>query len=135
MLALAKVAKEFGVPCFFHGRYSAVGTNAETLDEIIEIAKQSGAAVHIEHIISTGGTFDMAASLARVEKARAEGHDVTACMYPYNYWATYIQLDPLRRRVAGAVPHLLQRPAGGRHHRAADRGAVQRAAGGPRTTR
>ena len=31
------------------------------------------------------------ASLARVEKARAEGHDVTACMYPYNYWATYIQ--------------------------------------------
>jgi N-acyl-D-aspartate/D-glutamate deacylase len=91
MLALAKVAEEVGVPCFFHGRYSAVGTNAATLDEIIEVAKQSGAAVHVEHIISTGGTFDMAASLARVKKARDEGHDVTACMYPYNYWATYIQ--------------------------------------------
>ena len=88
---VANVAAEFGVPCFFHGRYSAVGTNAQTLDEIIEIAKQSGAAVHVEHIISTGGTFDMAGSLARVEKARADGHDVSACMYPYNYWATYIQ--------------------------------------------
>ncbi|MBV9952987.1 MAG: amidohydrolase family protein [Acidimicrobiia bacterium] len=91
MVAMAKVAKEFDVPCFFHGRYSAVGTNAATLDEIINVGKESGAAVHVEHIISTGGTFDMAASLARVEKARNEGHDVTACMYPYNYWATYIQ--------------------------------------------
>jgi N-acyl-D-aspartate/D-glutamate deacylase len=91
MLAMAGVAQELGVPCFFHGRYSAVGTNAETLDEIIEIAKQSGAACHIEHIISTGGTFDMPASLARVEKARDEGHDITACMYPYSYWATFIQ--------------------------------------------
>jgi N-acyl-D-aspartate/D-glutamate deacylase len=91
MVELAKVAKEFDVPCFFHGRYSAVGTNAKTLDEIINVGKESGAAVHVEHIISTGGTFDMANSLARVDKARDQGHDVTACMYPYNYWATYIQ--------------------------------------------
>ena len=57
----------------------------------VNVGKESGAAVHVEHIISTGGTFDMAASLARIDKARDEGHDVTACMYPYNYWATYIQ--------------------------------------------
>jgi len=91
MVALAKVAKEFEVPCFFHGRYSAYGTNAQTLDEIIGIAKETGAAVHVEHIISTGGTFDMANSLKRVEAARAQGYDVTACMYPYDFWATYIQ--------------------------------------------
>jgi len=90
MTALAGVAKAHDVPCFFHGRYSAVGTNAQTLDEIIGVAKATGAAVHIEHIISTGGTFDMAGSLARVESARRAGYDVTACMYPYNYWATYL---------------------------------------------
>jgi N-acyl-D-aspartate/D-glutamate deacylase len=90
MVELAKVAKEFEVPCFFHGRSSAVGTNAATLDEIINVGKESGASVHVEHIISTGGTFDMASSLARIDRARDQGYDVTACMYPYTYWATYI---------------------------------------------
>ena len=90
MTALAKIAKEHDVPCFFHGRYSAYGTNAKTLDEIINVAKDTGAAVHVEHIISTGGTFDMANSLKRVERAQAAGYDVTACMYPYNFWATYL---------------------------------------------
>lgn len=90
MTALARIAEEHDVPCFFHGRQSAVGTNQATLDEIINVAKETGAAVHVEHIISTGGTFDMANSLALVAKARADGYDVTACMYPYDFWATYL---------------------------------------------
>ncbi len=90
MTSLALVAKAHDVPCFFHGRFSAVGTNHQTLDEIIAVAKETGAAVHVEHIISTGGTFDMAGSLARVAEARRAGYDVTACMYPYDYWATYL---------------------------------------------
>ena len=88
--ALARVAKRRNVPCFFHGRYSAVGTNQQTLDEILEVAKQTGARVHVEHIISTGGTFDMARSLQRLQDARDQGYDVSACMYPYNFWATYL---------------------------------------------
>lgn len=97
MTALARIAKEHEVPCFFHGRYSAVGTNAATLDEIINVAKDTGAAVHVEHIISTGGTFDMANSLKRVERAKDAGYDVSACMYPYDFWATYLaspRFDP-----------------------------------------
>lgn len=90
MAALARVAQRYDVPCFFHGRYSAYGTNAETLDEIIRVASETGARVHVEHIISTGGTFDMANSLARLERARDDGLDVTACMYPYDFWATYL---------------------------------------------
>ncbi|MCU1352260.1 MAG: hypothetical protein JWM05_1469 [Acidimicrobiales bacterium] len=90
MKALADVAARYDVPCCFHGRYSAYGTNAKTLDEIIEVAKQTGARVHVEHIISTGGTFDMAASLKRLDQARADGHKITACMYPYDFWATYL---------------------------------------------
>ena len=91
--ALGRVAATRGVPCFFHGRYSDVeppGTNADTLDEILRTARETGAAVHVEHIISTGGTFSMEASLATLEDARADGLDVTACMYPYDYWATYL---------------------------------------------
>lgn len=91
--ALAEVAKAHDVPCTFHGRYSddvEPGTNKETLDEILRVANETGARVHVEHIISTGGTFTMAQSLATLEEARAAGVEVTACMYPYDFWATYL---------------------------------------------
>lgn len=90
MVALAQVAERYGVPCFFHGRYSAYGQARQTLDEIVNVAKESGAAVHVEHIISTGGTWEMEASLDRLAAARDEGVDITACMYPYDFWATYL---------------------------------------------
>jgi dihydroorotase len=91
--AQAEVAADKGVPCFFHGRYSDMqepGTNRDTLREILDVADQTGAAVHVEHITSTGGTFSMPESLATLEAARDRGVDVTACMYPYDFWATYL---------------------------------------------
>lgn len=100
VLALARVAARYGVPLFFHGRYSDMeppGTNLDTLDEILRVARETGAAVHVEHIVSTGGTFSMGRSLAILEEARRQGVDVTACAYPYNYWATYLgsaRFDP-----------------------------------------
>jgi len=93
MLALAQVAAEADVPCFFHGRYSdevPPGTNADTLDEILRVAREAGVGVHVEHITSTGGTFSMDRSLATLAAARDEGIDVSACMYPYTYWATFL---------------------------------------------
>ena len=93
MQQMAAVAAETGVPVFVHGRYSddvEPGTNADTLAEILQLARDTGCAVHVEHLISTGGTFTMEASLATLEAALAEGLDVSACMYPYDYWATYL---------------------------------------------
>jgi dihydroorotase len=93
MRSLAAVAAEAGVGVYVHGRYSdntAPGTNAETLDEILRLARDTGCGIHVEHLISTGGTFSMTESLATLEAARNEGIDVTACMYPYDYWATYL---------------------------------------------
>jgi len=91
---MAAVAAEVGVPVFVHGRYSddaPPGTNADTLAEIQQLARDTGCAVHVEHLVSTGGTFSMAESLATLTQAReVEGLDVTACMYPYDYWATYL---------------------------------------------
>lgn len=91
--ALGRLAAEYGVPVCFHGRYSDVeppGTNADTLAEIVETARTTGAAVHVEHIVSTGGTFSMGESLDTLRKARREGLAVTACTYPYDFWATYL---------------------------------------------
>ncbi len=89
--ALAELAAEYKVPVFMHLRYSdpdPPGTNEEAVDEAIRIARETGAAVHIHHITSTGGTFTMDETVKQIEGARAEGHDITACIYSYNFWGT-----------------------------------------------
>jgi N-acyl-D-aspartate/D-glutamate deacylase len=93
ILPVMNLAARYGVPAFFHARYSDMeepGTNLDGLREIIGYAKATGAAVHIDHINSTGGTFSMARSIALLDSARDRGMDVTACMYPYTYWGTYL---------------------------------------------
>jgi N-acyl-D-aspartate/D-glutamate deacylase len=93
VLALAKIAAEYNVPVYFHGRYSDAeepGTEIEAVEEIIGYARATGAAVHIDHINSTGGTFDMKRALQLIEEARADGLDVTACTYAYDFWGTYL---------------------------------------------
>jgi N-acyl-D-aspartate/D-glutamate deacylase len=90
----AVVASKYGLPCFFHGRYSTdvpPDDNAKTLQEIIDVARTTGAPVHVMHITSTGGTFQMPQALDTIQQARKSGLDVTACLYPYNFWATFIQ--------------------------------------------
>ncbi|MUT68415.1 amidohydrolase family protein [Paenibacillus sp. NEAU-GSW1] len=93
IIPLMELAHEYNVPVYFHARYSDMeppGTNIEAINELIGYAKQTGASVHIDHINSTGGTFSMKQSLALVEGARDEGLDLTACIYPYDYWGTYL---------------------------------------------
>ena len=90
MIGLAKVAAKYKVPCFVHGRYSSHDEEPKTVPEIIRVGEQSGAAMHVAHLPSTGGTWDMAAALDEIDKARAAGHDVTCGLYPYTYWGTYL---------------------------------------------
>jgi N-acyl-D-aspartate/D-glutamate deacylase len=88
-----RLAAKYDVPVFFHGRYSDMeepGTNIDALNEIIGYAWKTGASVHIAHINSTGGTFSMRQSLALIDSARSEGLEITACVYPYAFWATYL---------------------------------------------
>jgi N-acyl-D-aspartate/D-glutamate deacylase len=93
ILPLMKLAQQYNVPVYFHARYSDMeepGTNIEAINELIGYARASGAAVHIDHINSTGGTFSMTQSLQMVTDAIAEGLDITSCIYPYDYWGTYL---------------------------------------------
>lgn len=93
ILPLMELARKYNVPVYFHARHSDMeepGTNIDALNELIGYARASGAAVHIDHINSTGGTFSMKQSLQMIEDAIAEGLDITACIYPYDYWGTYL---------------------------------------------
>lgn len=92
MLRHGEVAARYGVPLCLHVRYSenlAPGTQEEALDEAIRVATQTGCHIHIEHINSTGGTGRMSAAIAQLEAARSSGISVTACTYPYTFWASY----------------------------------------------
>ena len=127
--AMAEVAAD--------GRRAASSSTAATRDDHAarhqrrharrdpQLARDTGASVHVEHLISTGGTFTMAESLATLAAARAEGIDVTACMYPYDFWATYLGSARFDDGLAGALPHLLRRPRRRRHRRAPHRGHLR----------
>lgn len=91
--AVMRIAKRFEAPVFFHVRYSDMeepGTNMDALNEVISLAEKTGASVHVDHITSTGGTFSMKESLKMLEHARSQGTDITACVYPYDFWGTYL---------------------------------------------
>jgi hypothetical protein len=93
IIAMSQVAAHHHMPVFFHARYSSPTepgkNNATALAEILHVAEVTGASVHVDHITSTGGTRTMHQSIETLEKARSRGVDVTACMYPYDFWATY----------------------------------------------
>lgn len=87
---LLELAAEYNVPTFYHLRYSDEERGLDGIQEVIDYGKETGAAIHIMHINSTGGTFVMDKALEMVNNARKDGLDITSCFYPYNYWATYI---------------------------------------------
>ncbi len=90
MRRIAATSQRLGHMSYFHLRHSEPGTGPEGVREAIQIATDTGSAVHLEHLSSTGGTEPaaMAESITLIEAARASGLDVTACVYPYNFWAT-----------------------------------------------
>ena len=109
MLAMAEVAAEFGVPCFFHGRYSAVGTNAadprrDHRDRQGDRARRSTSST--SSAPAAPSTWRRRSPGSR--RPATEGLDVTACMYPYDFWATYLGSTRFADGLAGAVPHLLR---------------------------
>lgn len=87
----AIIAAEYDVPVFIHTRYSSAERELEGVQEAIDAARLGGSRVHIDHINSTGGTYDMESALAMLQKAQEEELNVTASIYPYTYWATYVQ--------------------------------------------
>ncbi|MEO1933599.1 MAG: amidohydrolase family protein [Myxococcales bacterium] len=76
------VASEREVPLFIHVRRGINGDPAG-LREALELAKETGASVHICHI-QHSAMKNVALFLAEIRVARAEGVDVTTETLPYN---------------------------------------------------
>ena len=89
LVALVKAAAEFDGMYISHMRSEGNGL-LESVDELIGIARASGAAAEIYHLKAAGVANypKMDEVIARVEAARAEGLHITADMYNYTAGAT-----------------------------------------------
>jgi N-acyl-D-aspartate/D-glutamate deacylase len=89
LVALARAAAQSGGICISHLR-SEGARLLQGVDELIEIARRSGAAAEVYHLKAAGrsnwGRLEEA--ISRLEAARAEGLRITADMYPYTAGAT-----------------------------------------------
>lgn len=90
VLQYARLAAKYNRPLFLHLRYSSEAKELEGVKEAIRLAQDSGAHVHIDHLHSTGGTYNMAKALELIQNAINFGARLTTCVYPYTYWATYL---------------------------------------------
>jgi N-acyl-D-amino-acid deacylase len=84
IVALAKVAARYGGTYITHQRDEGDRVDA-SLDEVFSIAREARIPVQIYHLKTAGkrNWGRMPAVLARIEKARAEGLDVSADIYPW----------------------------------------------------
>ncbi len=89
--ALAGVAAAVGHVAFFHTRSSDPATSLAGITEALDLGRRFGIGIHISHFHSTGATNHMAEAIAAIEAARADGVEATACVYPYDFWATTLQ--------------------------------------------
>jgi N-acyl-D-aspartate/D-glutamate deacylase len=112
LVVLARVLARHGLPYTTHLRSEFAAVEV-AVEEAIEIGRRSAAAIHISHhkVAGRANYGRIGATLARIEKARAEGLDVTCDVYPYAAgstslhallppWVTEGGLDAVLSRVA-----------------------------------
>ncbi|WP_405233096.1 N-acyl-D-amino-acid deacylase family protein [Lentisalinibacter salinarum] len=89
LIALAEVAADYGGRYISHMR-SEGAQLVEAVDELITIAREAGIGAEIYHLKAAGAAnFDKLETVfERIEKARADGLDITADMYTYTAGAT-----------------------------------------------
>lgn len=93
VLELAKVAAKAGGRYMSHIRSEDISMD-EAVDEIIEIGRKAKLPVQISHIkIAKKDQWKTSpALLAKLQDARAEGIDITADCYPYNFWNSTLRV-------------------------------------------
>jgi N-acyl-D-amino-acid deacylase len=118
VLALAHVAAEAGGRYISHVR-SEDRWFEDAIDEIILIGRETGMPVQVSHIKLAmkrlwGGGADI---IAKLNAARAEGINITADIYPYEYWQSTIMVllpdrDPTNRETIAEVLDQIAPPDG-----------------------
>ncbi|WP_291261076.1 D-aminoacylase [Gemmatimonas sp.] len=89
LVALMKAAAPYGGMYISHLRSEGVRFE-EAVEELLTIARESGARAEIYHLKAAGEANwpKMAGVLARIDSARAAGLEITADIYPYTAGAT-----------------------------------------------
>jgi N-acyl-D-amino-acid deacylase len=113
VLALAQITADAGGRYISHIRSEDRWLD-DAVDEIIEIGRVTGMPVQISHIkLAMKGLWHQAPELlTKLDAARAEGIDITADIYPYEYWQSNMMVllperDPSdREAVAFALDQL-----------------------------
>ncbi len=98
VLALARVAAAAGGRYISHVR-SEDRWFEDAIEEIVLIGRETGMPVQVSHLKLAMKRLwgDAEKTLARLDAARAEGIDITADIYPYEYWqSTMMVLLPER---------------------------------------
>jgi N-acyl-D-amino-acid deacylase len=93
VIQLAKIAASEKTRYISHIRSEDV-TMADALDEIIQIGKITKMPVQISHIkLAKKSDWGTASNiLAQLEKAKAEGVQITADVYPYTFWNSTLRV-------------------------------------------
>jgi N-acyl-D-amino-acid deacylase len=88
LLELAREAAPFGAPLVPHVRTEAGGV-LQAVGEMIEVARRSGAPLHLSHLKVVGNAELVEPLLALIEEARADV-DITFDQYPYGAGSTVL---------------------------------------------
>lgn len=88
LVAVAQEAAEFGAPLVPHVRNEGLGV-LEAVGEMIEVARRSGAPLHLSHLKALAGEELVGPLLELIERASAE-IDLTFDQYPYGAGATLL---------------------------------------------
>ncbi|MFN8357769.1 MAG: serine hydrolase [Spirosomataceae bacterium] len=93
VLQLAQITAEAGGRYMSHIRSEDINLD-EAIDEIIEIGRRTKMPVQISHIkIAKRAQWGQSgALLARLQQARAQGINITADCYPYDFWNSTLRV-------------------------------------------
>ncbi len=92
LVALMEVVAVFGAVHASHARDEEDDALA-AFDELLRVARRTGAALHISHIkLGSRAVWGKAASvLATMDRARRDGLRVSADLYPWEYWQSTVR--------------------------------------------
>ncbi len=88
--AVFTLAAERGVPVFVHLPAQADPSDEAPLRTVLDLARASGASLHVVHVNSSSMAA-VDAYLAAIDAARADGLDVTTEAYPYTAGSTRLE--------------------------------------------
>ena len=86
---LFRLAARRHVPLFVHIRMADDASDPSGFRELVDMTRKTGASLHMVHVVSTG-LERVPLYLEMMDKARAEGLDITTELYPYTAGSTGI---------------------------------------------